>query len=100
MLVVGAGNVQATATDIIDSLIVDEERAVGVFNGAVGRKDGIVGLDDRRGDARCGVDGKLELALLAVVGGETFEEQSTESRSGSATEGVEDEEALKRGAVV
>ena len=35
VLVVGAGNVQAASADVVDSLVVDEERAVGVLNGAV-----------------------------------------------------------------
>lgn len=100
MLVVGTGNVQAATADIIDSFVVDEEGAVGVLNGAVRGKDGVVGLYDGRGDAGRRVNSELELALLAVVGRQTLEEQSTETRSSSATERVEDEETLEGGAVV
>jgi hypothetical protein len=66
----------------------------------VGRKDGIVWLDDGSRDARSGIDGKLELALLAVVGRETLEEERTKARSCTATERVEDEETLEGRAVV
>ncbi len=41
----------------------------------MGGEDGIVGLDDCSRDTRRRVDGKLELALLAVVSGEAFEEK-------------------------
>jgi hypothetical protein len=63
-------------------------------------QDGVVGLDDSGGDAGCGVDGEFELGFLAVVGGEAFEQQRAKARAGSSTEGVEDQEALKGGAVV
>ena len=46
------------------------------------------------------VDGELELGLFAVVGRETFKEESTETGTSSTTEGVEDEEALKTVTVV
>ena len=66
----------------------------------VGGEDGVVGLDDRVGHARGGVDAELELRLLAVVGREALEEQGAEAGAGAAAEGVEDEEALEGVAVV
>jgi hypothetical protein len=90
MLVVGTGNVQAASADVVDSFVVNEEGAVGVLNGAVCRQNGVVGLDDRGGDAGSWVDGELELALLAVVGAEALEEKRAETGTGTATERVED----------
>ena len=66
----------------------------------VGGQDGVVWLDDRCGDLGRWVDTELELALLAVVDGQTLHEQGAETRSSSSTEGVEDEETLQTGAVV
>jgi hypothetical protein len=100
VLVVGTGDVETTAADVVDSLVVDQEGAVGVLNGAVGRENGIVRLDDGRGDARGRVDGKFELALLAVVGRKTLEQESAESGTSAAAERVEDQEPLEGGAVV
>jgi hypothetical protein len=60
----------------------------------VGREDGVVGLDDRVGHAGRRVDGKLELALLAVVSAQALEKQGAEAGTGAAAERVEDEEAL------
>ena len=66
----------------------------------MGGKDGVVGLDDGVGHRRRGVYGELELGLLAIVGRETLEDEGTETRTSSTTEGVEDEEALETRAVV
>ena len=100
VLVIGARNVQAAAANVVDRFIVDKEGTIRVLDGAVSREHGVVRLNDRGRDTRGRVDGKLELALLAVVGGETLEEEGAESRSSSATERVEDKEALERGAVI
>lgn len=100
VLVIWSRDIKIAAADVIDSLVVDKECAVGVLNRAVGGEDSIVRLDNGRRDTRGGVDCKLELRLLAIVGGEALEEQSAETRASAATEGVENEEALKRGAVV
>jgi alkanesulfonate monooxygenase SsuD/methylene tetrahydromethanopterin reductase-like flavin-dependent oxidoreductase (luciferase family) len=71
-----------------------------VLEGSVGGQDGVVGLDDRGGGLRSGINAELELALLAVVDGQTLHEESTETRTGTTTEGVEDEEALETNTVV
>jgi hypothetical protein len=100
VLVVGSRDIQAATADVVDRLVVNKESAVGVLNGAVGREDGVIWLDNRGRDARSRVDGEFELALLAVVGREALEEESTETRTCTSTKRVENEEALKRGAVV
>ena len=42
----------------------------------------------------------MKLGLLAVVDGQTLEQQRAEARASAATDGVEDEEALQTSAVV
>ena len=66
----------------------------------VSRQNGVVGLDDGVGHSRGRVHTELELRLLAIVGGEALKDESTETGTGSTTEGVEDEEALKTVTVV
>jgi hypothetical protein len=100
MLIVGARDIQVAAADIIHSLVVDKERAVGVFNGAMSGQNSIVWLDNRGGNTRRRIHGELELALLAVVGREALQKQGTESRTCTTSKRVENEETLKRGAVV
>jgi hypothetical protein len=100
MLVVGTGDVQVALADVVHSLVVNKEGAVRVLNGAVSREDSVVGLYHGGGGTGSRVNGEFELALFAVVGREALEEKSTKTRTCATTERVEDEEALKRGAVV
>lgn len=78
----------------------NHERTVRVLEGGMGRQNRVVGLDDRAGQLRGRIDAKFQLGLFAVVGGEAFQQESTEPGTGSTTEGVEDEETLKSRAVV
>ena len=100
MNIVGALDTQVAPTDIVDGLVIHKEGAVRVLDGAVGGEDSVVGLDDGGGNAGSRVDSEFQLALLAVVGGETLKEEGTETRTCTTTEGVEDKEALERGAVI
>lgn len=100
ILVVGALNIQITTADVVDSLVIDHEAAVGVLESGVCSKNGVVRLDHRGGDLRRRVDAKLQLALLAVVDRQTLHEQGSESRPGTTAERVEHQETLEAGAVV
>ena len=100
VLVVGTGDVEAALADVVDGFVVDEERAVGVLDSAVRGEDGIVRLDNGRGDARRWVYGKLELTLLAVIGREALKKKGTETGTSSTTERVENEETLEGRAVI
>jgi len=63
-------------------------------------QDRVVRFDNGRANLRTGADSEAQLALPPVVDGEALEEEGSESRTGAATGGVEDEEALETGAVV
>lgn len=90
VLVARAGDVQVPSANVINSFVVDQERAVRVLDGAVRREHRIVRLDNGGRDAGRRVDGELELALLSVVRRETLEEEGTETGARAATERVED----------
>lgn len=81
----GSGNAEVTTANIVDSLIVDEESAVRVLNSAVSRENGVVRLDDGGGDGGSRVDGEFQLRLLTVLGSKALQEQSTETRTSTAT---------------
>jgi len=66
----------------------------------MGGENGVVGFDDRVGHLGGRVNAELKLGLFAVVGGETLQKESTETRASSTAEGVEDEEALETTTVV
>jgi hypothetical protein len=100
VLVVGALNTEVPSADVVDGLVVYHEGAVGVLQGGVGGENRVVGLNNRCSDLGRWVNAELQLALLAVVDRQTLHQQGSETRSSTATEGVEDEETLQTRAVV
>lgn len=100
MLITRPRNVEIPAADVVHSLVINQESAVSVLNSAVGAKNSVVRLHDGGRDARGRVNGELELALLRIIGREALQEKSAETRTGTTTEGVEDQETLKGAAVV
>jgi len=96
----GAFNVEGTTADIVDGFVVEHDGDISVFEEGVGGEDGVVGFDDSSRDLGRGVDGEAELGLLTVVDGETFEEEGTETRASTTTDGVEDQETLETSAVI
>merc|ERR1719331_3164578 len=86
--------------DVVEGLVVDHERHVGVLKERVGREHAVVRLDDRGRDLRRRVDGEGELGLAAVVDRQALEEEGAEAGAGATADGVEEEEALEAGAVV
>jgi hypothetical protein len=66
----------------------------------VGSKDGVVRLNNGGSGLGSWVNAEFQLNLLAEVNRQTLHKKSTETRSSSTTEGVEDEEALETRAVI
>lgn len=72
--------------EIIDGLIVDHERAVGVLEGRMRRQNRVVRLDDGSRHLRRGIHGELKFRLLAVINGKTLHEQRGEAAAGATAE--------------
>jgi len=96
----GSLDIEVTAADIVDGLVVEHDGDIGVLEEGVGGEHGVVGLNDGGGDLGGWVDGEAELGLLAVINGESLEEEGTETGTGTTTDGVEDEEALETSALI
>jgi len=96
----GSLDVEVSAADVVDGLVVEHDGDVGVLKEGVGGEHGVVGLDDGGGDLGGGVHGEAELGLLTVVDGEALEEEGAETGAGTATNSVEDEEALETSALI
>ncbi len=94
------GDVEVATADIVDGFVVNKEGTVAVLNGGVGREHRIVGFHDGGGNARSGVDSELELGFLAIIGGQTLQQQGAEPGPSSTTKGVEDQETLEGGTVI
>jgi len=96
----GSLDIKVAAADIVDGLVVEHNGNIGVLKEGVGGEHGVVGLNDGGGDLGGGVDGESELGLLAVIDGKSLEEEGTETGAGTATNSVEDEEALETSALI
>ena len=96
----GALNIEVAAADIVDGLVVEHDGDIGVLEERVGGEDRVVGLNDGGGDLRRGVDGETELGLLAVIDGESLEEERSKTGSSATTDGVEHEESLETSALI
>jgi len=96
----GSLDVEVSAADVVDGLVVEHDGDVGVLEEGVSGQDGVVWLNDSGGDLGGGVDGEAELGLLAVINGKSLEEEGTETGSGTTTDGVEDEETLETSALI
>jgi hypothetical protein len=96
----GLVHAEVLFADIVDRLVVDHERAVRVLERGVGREHRVVRLDDRRRKLWRGVHTELKLGLLAIVHGETLEQECTKAGASATTKRVEDKESLEAGAVI
>jgi len=100
---VGVGralDVEVATADVVDGFVVQHDGDVGVLEEGVGGQDGVVRFDNSGGHLRGRVDGESELGLAAVVDGQTFQDEGSETGTGTSTDGVEDEESLQTGAVI
>lgn len=100
---VGVGwslNVEVSSADIVNGLVIDHDGDISVLEEGVSGEDGVVWLNNGGGDLWGWVDGESELGFLTVVNGKSLEEEGSESRSGTSTDGVEDEETLETSALI
>ena len=93
-------NIEGTTADIIDSFIVKHEADFSVVKKGVSGKDAVVGFNNGVGDLRRWVDSEGKLGLAAIINRETFKKERAETRTGTTTDGVEDQEALETSALI
>ena len=93
-------DVQVTAADIVDSLVIHHERTVGVLQHSMRGQNRVVRLHNSRRHLRGGEDAELKLGLLTVVHGQTLHEEGTETGTRTTTEGVEHHETLETSTVI
>jgi len=96
----GSLDIEVSAADVVDGLVVEHDGDVGVLKEGVSGEDGVVGLNNSGGDLGGGVDGETELGFLTVIDGKSLEEERSETGSGTTTDGVEDEETLETSALI
>jgi len=96
----GRVQVEVALGNVVQGLVVEEERHVGELQQVVRHQHAVVGLDHGGGDHRGGVHREGELGLVGVVLGQALEQQGGRARARSATDAVVDEEALEARALV
>jgi len=96
----GSFNIELSSADIVDSFVIKHNSDISVFKEGVSGQDGVVRFNDGVGDLGRGIDGETELGLLAVIDGESFEEEGSETRSGTTSDSVEDHETLETSTVI
>lgn len=94
------GDIELTSANIVESLVVQACSAVSVLQESMGREDRVVRLDNSGRNLRGRRNGKGQLGLAAIVDGKTFQQEGSQTRSGTSSSGVEDEESLQSGTVV
>ena len=81
-------NIQVTTADIVQSFVINLVGNIGVFQQGVDAQHGVVWFDDSGGDLRTRPDSEGDLGLLTVVDGQTFEQQTTQTGTGTTTTSV------------
>ena len=95
-VVVGrALDAEGVSADVVDGFVVQHESDISVLQKGVGGQDTVVGLDNTGGEVGRGVDAEIQLGLLSIVNRQSLQQQRTETRSSSTTNGVEDQEPLQ-----
>jgi len=96
----GSLDIEVSSADIIDGLVINHNGDISVLKEGVGGEHGVVWLNNCGGDLWGWVDSESELGLLTIIDGESLEEEGSETRSGTTTDGLEDKETLETGALV
>merc|ERR1712070_912466 len=100
---VGVGwslDIEVSSADIINGFVIDHDGDISVLEEGVSGEDGVVWLNNGSGDLWGWVDGESELGFFTVIDGKSLEKEGSESRSGTSTDGVEDEETLETSALI
>ena len=63
-------------------------------------KNAVVWFNNSSGDLWGWIDSETEFGFLTIIDRKSFEEERSESRSSSATNSVEDEEALETSTLI
>ncbi|KAF4374688.1 hypothetical protein F8388_020209 [Cannabis sativa] len=89
-----------STADIVDGFVIEKHGHIGVFKKGVSRQNTVVRLHHRCGDLWRRVNGETQLRFLSVVNGETLQQKGSEPRSGTSTDGIEDQKSLETSTVI
>ena len=93
-------DIKVSSADIINGLIIKDDSNIGMLKKRMSGEHGVVWLNNGGRNLWGWVNGETELGLLSVVDGKSLEKERSKSRSGTSTDGVEDEETLETSALI
>ena len=96
----GTLNIELSTADIVDGFVVEHDGHILMFQEGVSGQDGVVRFNHSSGDLGGRVDSETQFGLLAVINGQSFQKEGTETGTSTTTDGVEDHETLETGTVV
>ena len=96
----GSLDIQLSSADVIDSFIIQHHSNISMFQQRVSGQDGVVRFNNSSRNLGRGIHGEAQLGLLAVVHGESLQQERAQTGTSSTTNGVEYHEALQTSTVV
>lgn len=93
-------NIQVYPTQIIDGLIVHQERTVCMFQSGMRGQYSVVRFDHCCRHSGRRINTKLQLRLLAVINSQALDEERRKSRTCSTTERMRKKESLETRALI
>jgi len=75
----GSLDIELSSADIVDGFIVEHDSHISVLKKRVSGQHGVVWLNDSSGDLWGWVDGESELGLLAVIDGQSFQKEGSQT---------------------
>lgn len=96
----GTLDIKRPPADVVDGLIVEQHRHIGVLKQRMGRENTVVRLHNRSRNLRRRVHSETQLGFLSIIDRKPLQKQRPETRPGTATNGIEDQEPLKPGTVI
>lgn len=96
----GTFDIQITTADIVEGFVIETEGTVGVFQKGMGTQHAVVGFYHSSRHLRRRRDGKGELTLPAIIDTQTLQQQTSETRAGTAPGGMENQKSLKTRTVI
>jgi hypothetical protein len=96
----GSFDIQLSSADVVHGFVVEDDGNISVFQQRVSGQDGVVRFNHGGGDLGGRVNGETEFGLLAVIDGESFQQEGSQSGSSSSSDGVEDHKSLETGTVI
>jgi hypothetical protein len=96
----GSFDVQISSADIVNGFVIQHNTDVGVFQQGMGGQDGVIRFNDGGRDLGRGIDGESQFGFFTVIDGQSFQQERSQSRSGTSSDSVEDHESLQTSTVI